>query len=322
MTERKLPAYVEGPANVVKRLPYIGFDATLQGFSFKAKRNSLQHVCDEMLNAPAKGAVKFRAVSSHVLLTALYQPRVQSADPVDRTTGYVEEIDLALWILTFGGRSDSLSSWTLRWMPVWLFVDTGSAIAAGREVFGYPKHQAWFDRPISAPPRDATVTVETLAFVGSGPDEEAQRWPLLSLEPVGHTDTSATSPGGATFFERTVESFRDLISNHKETLGVAGGILEKLSLPLANMPMIFLKQFRDITEAGHACYQAITTVPVVSRRIASAGLLTTPYKLIIRKAMSHPIEEVLGLKSGQESEFGFWLIQDFFVGYGETLWQA
>src|SRR5262249_34522151 len=154
------------------------------GFMFTSKRQTLQVVCDEMLNAPARGAVQFRAVSSYVFLTALYQPRVQSSDAVDRTTGYVEEIDLAFWILTFGGRSDAMSSWTLRWFRVWLFVDTGSAIAAGREVFGYPKHQAWFSRPISATPRDAAVTVETLAFEHAGPDEPAKRFSLFSLEPT------------------------------------------------------------------------------------------------------------------------------------------
>ena len=321
MAERVLPSYVEGPANVIKRLPYVGFNATLQGFLFKAKRNSLQHVCDQMLNAPSRGAVKFRAVSSHVFVSALYQPRVQSDDPIDRTTGFVQEIDLALWILTFGGRSDSMTSWSLRWMPVWLFVDTGSAIAAGREVFGYPKHQAWFTRPIDAPHDDAAVTVETLAFVGAGPDEPAKKWPLLSLEPVGQRKRRAGTTAAASTFDHGVASLREIMTAHKHTLGVAG-MLQTLSLPFANMPMVFLKQFRDIKEPGHACFQAITTVPVVSRHIDSAGFFSTPYKLVIRHAMSHPIAEVLGLAAEQESEFGFWLIQDFFVGYGETLWQA
>ena len=244
MTQNSLPLFVEGPSNVVKRLPYIGFDATLQGFMFKSKRNLLQHVCDEMINAPTHGAVKFRAISSHVFLTALYQPRVQSDDPVDRTTGYVEEIDLAFWILVFGGRTDAMTSWSLRWLPVWLFVDTGSAIAAGREVFGYPKHQASFSRSISAPPRDAAVTVKTLSFVGSGPDEKAQDWPLFSLEPIGLTRTSKSS--GPTLFSQVTGAVREILEGHTETLGRASGILEKMSLPFVNMPMVFLKQFRDL----------------------------------------------------------------------------
>jgi hypothetical protein len=35
-----------------------------------------------------------------------------------------------------------------------------------------------------------------------------------------------------------------------------------------------------------------------------------------------PIEDALGLTACQESEFGFWLIQDFYGGFDETLWQA
>src|SRR5258705_8776137 len=99
MTQKSLSMFVEGPSNVVKRLPYIGFDATLQGFMFNSNRNLLQHVCDQMINAPTHGAVKFRTISYHVFLTALYHPRVQSDLSVHRPTGYVEEIDLALWIV-------------------------------------------------------------------------------------------------------------------------------------------------------------------------------------------------------------------------------
>jgi hypothetical protein len=318
--QRSLPIFAEGPSNVVKRLPYIGFDATLQGFMFQSNRSILQSVCDQMINAPTKGAVTFRAVSSHVFLTALYQPRVQSDDPIDRTTGYVEEIDLAFWILVFGGRSDDMLGWRLRWLPVWLFVDTGSAIAAGREVFGYPKHQASFTKAIDSAPDDASVTVSTLAFVRSGPDERAQQWPLISLEAV---DPHAKQvPAKPTLLHEVTDALRQLLGGRSDTLGRTSDILENLALPFVNMPMIFLKQFRDVHSPGRACFQAVTTVPVESRHIDRIGFFPTAYRLNIKKAKSHPIEEVLGLKSGQESVFGFWLIQDFYVGFGETLWEA
>lgn len=317
---QSLPIFAEHPSNVVKRLPYVGFDATLQGFLFQSNRNLLQHVCDEMINTPSGGAVKFRALSSHVFLTALYQPRVQSDDPVDRTTGYVEEIDLAFWILTFGGRTDDMLGWRLRWLPVWLFVDTGSAIAAGREVFGYPKHQASFTRAITAPFDDAKVTVKTLAFVNSGPDERAQEWPLLSLDPVdAHAKHHTSTP---TVFEQVTGALREFLEGHPDTLGRTNNVLENIALPFVNMPMIFLKQFRDVHTPGRACFQAVTAVPVESRHIDKVGFFPTAYRLTINKAKSHPIEEVLGLHTGQTSEFGFWLIQDFYVGFGETLWQA
>jgi hypothetical protein len=320
MTKKALPIFAEGPSNVVKRLPYVGYDATLQGFLFQSNRSLLQRVCDEMINAPTQGAVKFRAVTSHVFLTALYQPRVQSDDPVDRTAGYVEEIDLAFWILAFGGRADDTLSWRLRWLPVWLFVDAGSAIAAGREVFGYPKHHASFSRPIDGPPDDAKVTVKTMAFVNSGPDERAQQWPLFSLEPVDPNAThTAPKP---TLFHQLTDKLRDILVGHVDTLGRSSNVLENLALPFVNMPMIFLKQFRDIRSPGRACYQAVTTVPVESRHIDDIGFFPSRYRLTINKAKSHPIGEVLGLHSGQESEFGFWLIQDFYVGFGETLWEA
>ena len=312
-----LPNFVEGPANVVKRLPYVGYGATLQAFLFKGNSKSLQSICDQMLNVPSGGAVKFRVVTSYVLFTTLYQPRVQSDDPTDKSTGYVTEIDAALWVLAL----DSMGKGGLCWFPVWLFVDTGSAIAAGREVFGYPKQQASFDRAISAPPGDAAVTINTLAFVGSGPNEPAVMLDLLALKPATaatQTDIDQTTPAS---YELGLTKFRNIIEQDKDTIGPTG-VTNSLFPPFLGMPMVFLKQFRDIAQVGKACYQAVTTVTVESTKISDFAFFPTGYELMIKRAASHPIAEDLGISSGQKAAFSFWLVQDFYVGFGQILWQA
>jgi hypothetical protein len=89
------------------------------------------------------------------------------------------------------------------------------------------------------------------------------------------------------------------------------------------MPMVFLKQFRDVSEVRRACYQAITAVDVETLAISAIGTFPTTYRLHIEKNVeSHPIEDLLGLKSGAEPSFSLWAKQDFRVGFGQKIWTA
>lgn len=322
-----LPFYVEGPANVVGNLPYAGYDATLHGFLFRGQRAALQAVADTMLNKPARGAVNFRVVTSFVFLSALYQPRVQSADPVDQAVGYVPEIDLGFWILTYGGRADQnpLTEWAFRWLPVWLFVDSGSAIATGREVFGYPKMQGRFEHKTADPadPADASVAVWTPTLETLGQNECATERKLLWL---------AAKPGAVAAAPRALAAnqgaadFRAALLADDESIG-RGLNWQSIAPPMLSwleveMPMVFLKQFRDAGHVRRACYQSITAVSVKTKAVHSMGFFPKTFALHFDHFASHPIEEVLGIQSGAEPIMSFWVKQDFEVGFGETIWRA
>jgi hypothetical protein len=321
-----LPFYVEGPANVVGNLPYIGYGATLQGFMFNGDRARLQRVCDTMLNRPAGGAVNFSVVTSQVFLSALYQPRVQSADPADQSAGYVPEIDVGFWTLTFGGRTDKVADWAFRWLPIWLFVDNGAAIATGREVFGYPKMQARFEGKTanSTNPTDASVGVWTHVFETFQHDECAKEFKLFSLTPSG--GPTPAKGGHAMTLDKSAADFRSVIRGDNQLIGQSlpfdGLMPPMISMLKVKMPMVFLKQFRDVSEVRRACYQAITAVGVETLDVLDIGTFATTYRLQIEVAASHPIEELLGIESGAEPSFSFWAKQNFLVGFGEKIWTA
>lgn len=328
MAKAELPFYVEGPANVVGNLPFVGYGATLHGFMFRGDRQALQDVADTMLNKPARNQVNFRVATSYVFMTALYQPRVQSADPVDQAVGYVPEIDVGFWILTYGGRADQnpLTQWKFRWLPVWLFVDSGSAIATGREVFGYPKMQARFENKTPDPsnPANASVSVWTPTLEKLGHDECAQERKLLWLSPkAGGAKLSdakpATEKQSAARFHAALKKDKDKIGEGLDWQTIVPPMLSWLQV---EMPMVFLKQFRDATQVRRACYQSITSVSVKTLRVLKMGFFPATYRLNFNRYPSHPIEAVLGIKSGAEPSFSFWAKQDFEVGFGETIWQA
>lgn len=326
LPKRDLPFYVEGPANIVGNLPYVGYSATLHGFLFRGQRQALQAVADTMLNKPAYNNVSFRVVTSYVFFSALYQPRVQSADPVDQAVGYVPEIDLGFWILTYGGHKDQnpLTEWAFRWLPVWLFVDSASAIATGREVFGYPKMHGRFEfkSPVPTNPSDATVSVWTPTLQTLGHDECATERKLLWLAPKRGTivpPRSLTPARGAKHFRAALLADKDSIGSG---LNWGGVVPPMLSLLGVEMPMVFLKQFRDATEVRRACYQSIVAVTVKTRKVHEMGFFPRTYRLHFNNFASHPIGEVLGIESGAEPSFSFWVNQDFEVGFGEEIWRA
>src|SRR3712207_1423239 len=127
-----LPNYAEIPGNVVSRLPIRAIGGVLQAFLLESDLSTLQSVCDRVLNVPSGGAVSFWVALPAVLFTDLSIPRTTSGDPVDSQKGFVHEDDLGFWILTVGGPAGEPSAWRLRWLPVYMWVDSGPAMAGGR----------------------------------------------------------------------------------------------------------------------------------------------------------------------------------------------
>ena len=80
-----------------------------------------------------------------------------SSDPIDKSKGHVKEADIGLWIWVQGGEADKPETWGDYLLPVYLFVDSGAALSAGREVFGYPKLLGSFERENDNPDNDARV---------------------------------------------------------------------------------------------------------------------------------------------------------------------
>src|SRR5262245_58914361 len=136
--------FVEIPGNTVARLPYIATNATMHALVFKGRQEFLQRLCDRLLNEPAHGKLRYHVDSSTVLFTAIYAEQMHSGDPIDGSKGFVKETDVGFWIFVRGGEPDNPKMWREFWLPIYLFVDRGSALTAGREVFGYPKNFAEF----------------------------------------------------------------------------------------------------------------------------------------------------------------------------------
>lgn len=311
-----MKTYVEVPGNAVGRLPYIARESVLHGFFFESDFGTLNRLCDRLLNDPSDGALLFRAPSHMVLLNAVYVARMSSGDAVDQSKGFVKEVDVGFWIPVFGGLRLNPLSWRLRWLPVYLFVDPGAAVAAGREVFGFPKLHASVTRTSDDMVHDGTFSVATQYFGQFGPNEEAEFDTLFSL--VTDATMEGAPYGGLAELDAAVAaalSARRSDDTPHEALSAAGVTLG------ASMPMIFLKQFRDVAVANAACLQQVCTVTAEASNITHVGTISGDHTLVLAPSASHPIADDLGISNGQTNVMGFVVHHDFEVGFGEILWE-
>lgn len=105
------------------------------------------------------------------------------------------------------------------------------------------------------------------------------------------------------------------------TLGQMMNLLKVLNLQTSQI--VFLKQFRDVSDASLACYQAIVETSIKLSIFRGGGILKGHYELILNHFDSHPIAQDLGLDVGRQPVIeAFWFDFDFIVETGTEIWKA
>ncbi|MDB5482564.1 MAG: hypothetical protein JWO83_3617 [Caulobacteraceae bacterium] len=297
-----MPLFTTLPGDIVGAPPYRAAGCLTQGLFLKGDLAAQQRFCDLALNGPAGGALVFRAVTELVLVTAIYAGAMGSLNPPDSDKGVMQEWDVGFWTAVRGGRPGDDDNWATYWLPSFLFVDSSAAMAAGREIFGYPKTTAAFEDR-RADRGDPTATLIVQHFPVFGPDKRPVTEPLIRLTT---DDPTAQAPGFLETIEAAWDVFKGMAPMH------SGFPLPPW--PGLGMPQILLRQARDPVSFGQAAIQEILVVTPRTVRVAGIGLLHAPTVVEITRSASHPIMETLGLAPSQVGELGFWIEQDFEVG--------
>lgn len=310
--EAALPDYADiQPGFPSFRGPYLQKDAQLAAFLFDADMERLTGLCDRTLNVSTSFTYKYVPILSSVMLV-FADMLVSSRDERDAGMGFIPETEASFWVLTVAMQKTrgGYLPHHLAWFLPYLFVDESNAIATGREVFGFNKLAAQFQKPgqIQRPEFSADV----LGFKQFGPDVVAQKERLLGLsasspaEPAHPGDLDAIKKG------MTAELFRHMRPN------LGGGLVEFAARFINDhIPLVFLKQFRDAHYSHKACYQRLIEAPLKLETFFGGGIFHKPYKLNIASLASHPLAQNLGLQGAeQRSTFGAWLQVDFMLEMG------
>jgi hypothetical protein len=274
-----------------------------------------------------------------VILSVSRIPTIKSAAPPDSEIGGgISELEAAFLTVGIDVR---------RRRPVvcvpYLFVDSGMAVAAGRELFGLPKQHGFIS--IDGAEAPARITVDALSVERFDPAVPFTPHRIIDIAPVGtvpgpraiwrtfgeaatglagalgqawHVAPPPIAPSGG------LRGLLDTLAGAVEQLADEGRVLFATleDFVTGTFPLIGLKQFRDIAQSDRACYQAITDAPMKLMDFHGGGLLGE-YTVSLGALASEPIQDDLGLPSGPiKPLLSAWLSYDFRLEAGVELWNA
>jgi hypothetical protein len=320
-----LPPYVERGGEQVFSQPVQLSGASFYSYLLKADADAVQAACDRYLNGPAKGAVHYRAVLPFVVLGVVNIERITSLVPPDAGKGYISEADAAFWVLV--ARIKKVAGIPvvekLAWFIPYMFVTHPWATACGREIFGFPKEQSVLCVP-KGPTDPATVTVDTFVLPAFSPTTPAVQARLIEVRrtdggPFG--ETSRVWTDADTAFKEFIHRIRPQGGFPIPGLGLIVELWD--FLVHHEMPLVFLKQFRDAANGLLACYQSIVECPARLVRFGHAGLLAGSHEVDIKPYASHPIVQELGLAGPVSPVELAWHVDfDFIMENGVEVWKA
>lgn len=331
--------YIEIDGNNTPRQPYTARGVTMYSFVLEADPGRLQAVCDQQLNLG--GPLIYRPLGPFALFVAATMGPISPAAPA----AWLDEQDFGFWIpVVAGTRSAGGEFHAVRpafFIP-YLWVDSGLASQAGREVFGYPKGVARLVAPGPAGGTGAAeFSIDALVLPAPGaPGAPDARWQWRRLV------TAARRGGGFPAPVRELASFAAL------GRAVASAIARQIgshALPAPTLdllrsawrdvaglevPMVFLKQFRDAADGTMACYQAIVEAANrVTDDPIEAGVLPGDWELAIAQFADVRVIDHLGLRvrPGEGAGDGagvvpaalhFWVKFGFVAEPGRVVWRA
>ena len=297
-----LPRYVDRGGEQCVRQPFEVREALSRAFVLPASLTSLSKVCDRYLHEPSAGRVRVKPLGPYAMLVFAKTARLCSAEQPDRGKGWISEIDVAFWIPVVNEETKRL-----QWFLPYVFVDTSYATAGGREIYGFPKSIATFQIPDDVNSAEP-LTVDTLVLHPEGPDTMAKSQRIIEVRRAG--SSAPVLPGLAAFapLMKSAPLLRTAYDQFR-----AGAV---------SLPMLFLKQFRDVADPSRACYQAIVEAAARMTHVTHAGVLRGAFTVEITAADSHPIARELGLADKSTPIAQFFVRSDFLIDVGREVWRA
>lgn len=355
-----LPEYVERGGQQVWRPPYSARQADLYGFVLEADKGAIDALLLRDLIHPSGGAVDYRCAHANVVVTFGRIEEEASLDPVDSLRGFLAENEVSIWCLV----ADMNSPGRLVWYLPYIFTDSEQTIATGREIFGYPKQLGYFDKnyPAGLGASGGTTSVAALSIDPFSPsskaiarkmisvtrraagehftaeasiaDELALFFPDgLSVNPTGLSGrpppasaairhAGASPPQLPRARARWIRGVFDALDGRALT-GAPGDLITDM---VDNPTLVFLKQFRDISCATKACYQAVIEAPLSfdPDNASYEALDPALFELTIQSWASDPIAEELGIAAGTSivPQRAFHTNFSFEIQLGLEVWRA
>ena len=308
-----MQTYIDRGGELVYEPPFLAEGVEYYGFILDADKSKLQDVCDRYLNGPIQASRRFVPVGNFVLLACCNLASLRSITPPYNNFGRFVELEVAFWVMTIDTEKKRLF-----WFLPYIFVDNTYAMAMGRELYGFPKSMGTISIPPS-PEEAAELWLDTLVVKKYPPLAKGE---ITRLVQVRRAPTGDVYKGPTGIWHGLEDMVKDIVSFLDNQLN----LFEDIRLLIRSMddllhlriPMLFIKQIRDVVQPKQAAYQAIVETTPFSSQIHEGRILASNYDVIIEECDSHPICSELGMATtgALRPKVSFYVKFDFEIGLG------
>jgi hypothetical protein len=312
-----MPSYVEYGGRATAPGDFDCRDGRFRSLVLKGDKEKIETLIDGVFNDPAGGAASFRVLSRYVLLQIGAFGAVRATTPPFDNWGTVKETMASIWVPLAQGRQRNghFEAERIVMSVPFIWVDNPMSYAGGRETYGYPKSLGQFEFENGV---DGRMSVKT--FGGEFDRNSQADWhEVIKITPrsAGPESAGEHLEGAEAFIDHVSEG--NLDPNQQPLL--PGGIklaLEAIKEARAGRShQLFLKQFRDASEPGGACYQEIIEARIEMGE-TKADFRPDVWKVEIAHLDSHPVYKELGVKD-QETAASYAMDMEFICKRGKPV---
>ncbi len=315
-----MPSYISysGVGESSWPAPGVFADSILTGFFVPADHASMQTLVDSILNNLPSSPMRYEVLGSNMFCTFMQIGKCYSGSA---QTGYFPYREAMLVIPLLQWRKGHILPELVAW-PAYMIPDEVIPTVTGREGWGYPKSIGSIEVPADKN-GSAPFSLSTMIFKRLNNDCMGSKQTLFSIT---HLGLNASDP------VEDLDEFSSSLSSFFNNLDVEAKVLDKITHDLLHasagftLTNINLKQFRDATETDKACYQSLTTAPLVMTNFRSGRLLTGDLNFFAERCQSHQIIEQFGLTAPSDGNanvpvhLGIEIALDFEIRAGTTVW--
>ncbi|QRN97849.1 NAD(P)-binding protein [Archangium violaceum] len=312
LPRRRLPTYVERGGLATWRGPFRQGRTRLHSFFLECDYDKLKQLCDVYFN-DLQDVAEYRPLGGFAVLQCARIDESVSLDPEFNRWGSMKEREIGITIPVVGGKmvDGEFQADRLLLFAPHLFVDTGVAMAVGREIYGFAKQMGRVSMPEDwGQPANFSVQTQVVSQLG----QRADMREVLSIR--RHGDKPLERPTGNDRFDNDTDAFSEIVEKLVPLVRVEN-LAAALRKPQA---LLFLKQFRDAEQTSNACYQAIVEAPFVFSHFESGGLLPRDFTLRFQSHHSHDLAQELGTPPEAEPLMATVLDLDFDLKDGRVIW--
>lgn len=286
----------------------------------------LQQFCDDQFNAPMQQPGRVKVLAPFIALTFTRIAAVTSSVAAYATKGTLTEHEVAIWLPVVDSRARLDDPAMLMALP-YMLVDNVLALAAGREIFGFPKDPAVITIPDDPGLDGFAVDAEAVRTFGAGAHIQPVR--IIEVSPaIPNAQEGAAPKDGASAWTEMVAVIKGLVENlGNPWLDLHLAVQTMADVGRPEIHALLLKQMRDIEDASQACYQGVVRAPLRVTAFTAAHALGA-HVVHFKSTDTHPLVQSLGLGALSETEvslpalFAYQLQFDSVLPDGEVLWDS